>query len=406
MTYKQIHDVVQDIERNLHHDLHPVEIAQAHFLSTSRLYKDFCTCTGYSVKEYIRQRRISNACALLRNSDYPLEYIASRSGLQTQQAFHKQFRKLVGMTPVEYRNSNSIYYFSPASSFFLHRTDDSPSIAVRVGIESIPAYVSRLYIDTQSDGIEGRALQNYLPSQGRIFGRNGPQSRSHYCYEIMTEVEGSPSEGLYATCIVPFDSAAANKAWNILYNDWLPCSMFEQSDAQYMEEIFFRSGKPTRLKLYLPVKKRTSNIIRIKDMGPYTFLTSRVHGANAEYTASSRVIEFVTASCPWLLQSTRRFFTSWNGDTVECGIELPVGHRIQPEAGLLIRTIPASTYAMLSGPCLGDTRLPSRHLNEWLLDNSIACKNDPPFAIYDSLDGHLDTSHIDMTVYQAVALGG
>lgn len=402
MTYQHIRDIIADIEGNLFGDLHPEEIAKAHYISPSQLYKDFYACTGYSVKEYIRQRRISNACALLRSSELSLDYIAYHSGLQTQQAFHKQFRKLVGMTPVEYRNSDSVFYFSPATFLSLHPANEDLSITVRVGNERIPACKSRLYLDVQAEGMESRALANYTPDGGRVFGRNGPQSGNRYCYEILTETEGPATEGLYATCIVPFESHTATRAWNLLYNVWLPCSMFEQADEPYLEEIFFRSGKPVRLKLYLPVKKRTTAVIHVAEDGPFTFLTSSQTGPDAEQIASRRVVDFVRVACPWLLQAARRFITSWKGDVVECGIELPAGHSIAAQAGLLIRHIPRSTYATLSGPCLGDIRLPARQLDEWLCANGIACRDERTFAIYDSLDGRLDTSHINMTVYRAV----
>lgn len=404
MTYQHIRDIIFDIESNLFHDLHPEELARAHFISPSQLYKDFYACTGYSVKEYIRQRRISNACALLRNSELPLDYISTRSGLQTQQAFHKQFRKLVGMTPLEYRNSDSVFYFSPASSTFLHDATEDLSITVRVGNERIPSCRSRLYIDTQAEGIESRAVAHHIPCEGRIFGRNGPQSANRYCYEILTEVDGPSTEELYATCIVPFESRTATNAWNLLYNVWLPCSMFEPIDAPYLEEIFLRGDRPVRLKLYLPVKKRTATIVRVAEAGPYTFLTARQTGPDAENVASARVTDFIKASCPWLLKAARRFYTCWSGDVVECGVELPLGHSIQAESGLLIRHIPSSTFATLVGPCLGDTRLPARLLDEWLHDNGIACRSEEAFTIYDSTDGRLDSSHIQMTMYRAIEL--
>lgn len=93
-----IHNVLPYIEEHLTAEVNPDSIAERHFISLSQLYRDFYTYTGHSIKEYIRKRRISNACEKIKCSDIPLAIIAAESGYQTQQAFHKQFKNIVGMT--------------------------------------------------------------------------------------------------------------------------------------------------------------------------------------------------------------------------------------------------------------------------------------------------------------------
>ena len=78
-----ISTVLPYIERHLTEDLNPENIADRHFISRSQLYRGFYACTGHSVKEYIRKRRISNACEKIKCSDMPLSIIADESGLQT-----------------------------------------------------------------------------------------------------------------------------------------------------------------------------------------------------------------------------------------------------------------------------------------------------------------------------------
>lgn len=81
-----IRGVLPYIERHLAEELGPERIASRYYVSTSQLYRDFYACTGHSVKEYIRRRRISNACEKIKSSELPLAIIADESGLQTQQA--------------------------------------------------------------------------------------------------------------------------------------------------------------------------------------------------------------------------------------------------------------------------------------------------------------------------------
>ena len=123
--------VLAYIEAHINEELTPEGIAGRHFLSLSRLYRDFNAYTGHSVKAYIRQRRISNACVKVKCSDLPLAVIADESGCQTQQAFHKLFKSIVGRTPLEYRQGDTHFFFYPFAMGGI-------SLAVKVGTESIP----------------------------------------------------------------------------------------------------------------------------------------------------------------------------------------------------------------------------------------------------------------------------
>ena len=78
-----IHAMLSYIEDHLSEDLKPESIAGGHFISVSQWYRDFYAFTGHSVKEYIRKRRISNACEKIKCSELPLTVIADESGYQT-----------------------------------------------------------------------------------------------------------------------------------------------------------------------------------------------------------------------------------------------------------------------------------------------------------------------------------
>ena len=158
--------VLPYIERHLTEDLNPENIAGLHFVSLSQLYRDFYACTGHSVKEYIRKRRISNACEKIKCSDMPLAIIADESGYQTQQAFHKQFKNIVGMTPLEYQQGNTYFYFYPF-------TINEISLAVKVGTETIPECATTRFYDSCLISIEDKAIAALGEITGRVLGRNG-----------------------------------------------------------------------------------------------------------------------------------------------------------------------------------------------------------------------------------------
>jgi PAS domain S-box-containing protein len=60
---------------------------------------------GLPTKQYITQVRVLAATELLRAGSLPLADVAVRCGWYDQSAFSKQFTKVVGVTPGEYRRS-------------------------------------------------------------------------------------------------------------------------------------------------------------------------------------------------------------------------------------------------------------------------------------------------------------
>jgi AraC family transcriptional regulator len=74
-----------------------VEIHPAHL---SRAFRQNCGCT---IAEYIRRKRIDFACTKLMSSNESLAEIALNSGFSDQSHFSKTFKKVMNLTPAEYR---------------------------------------------------------------------------------------------------------------------------------------------------------------------------------------------------------------------------------------------------------------------------------------------------------------
>ncbi|MDR0861424.1 MAG: helix-turn-helix domain-containing protein [Oscillospiraceae bacterium] len=395
-----IKTLTTSIERDLTAELSPDTIARRNFLSVSQLYRDFYAYTGHSIKEYIRKRRISNACEKLRCSDTPLAIIAEESGCRTQQAFCKLFKSIVGLTPMEYKQSDSYYYFYPFPA-------DEISLAVKVGTETIPECTTQRFYDSCLLGIEDKAIAALGEINGRVFGRNGKQIGSRLCYEVMLGTDTPGSAATYATCTVNYKEQDINDGWNYLYNIWLPGSMFEQSDSGYFEEYLFRNGKnphggkPYKLKLYLPVKKRrAAQHFRILQEPEKAFVAARASGHNAEHKASKAVMDFLQAHYPLLIRNARHFYVSVSGGTYTCGVECGGEFSLPAESGLEILHLPTGQYAVLPDDCLGDIRVGADKITRWLQNNSIQHKDEPIFAVYEAPNGHYDTDSVRMMLYK------
>ncbi len=390
-----IDTVIKFIENNLINEINPELIAQKHYVSLSQLYRDFYSYTGHSIKEYIRKRRISNACEKIKCSDLSLVIIANESGCQTQQAFNKLFKSIVGMAPLEYKQSETYYYFYPYSS-------DEISISVKVGTETIPECDIYRYYDSCLHGIEDKAISEIGEINSRIFGRNGKQIGSKFCYEIMTEKQnGNIKSNIYTTCTVDYCENEINNGWNYLYNIWLPKSMFEQSDDGYFEEYLFKNSKPHKLKLYLPVKKRKSaEHIMITQIQDRSFIISKVSGINAEHKASEKVINYLSEHYPLIISNVRNFYVCTYDNTYECGIEYDGDIKLPLDSGLEILHFPKGEYAVLTDECLGDIRVGTSKIEDWLKNNSIHHENQSVFAVYEIPAGKYDTDSVKMKLYK------
>ncbi len=63
--------------------------------------------SGQLLSTYIINERIRSAKKLLLTTDLSLQEIADQTGFSGSSYFHKQFRKITGMTPQQYRNSSA-----------------------------------------------------------------------------------------------------------------------------------------------------------------------------------------------------------------------------------------------------------------------------------------------------------
>lgn len=79
------------------------EVAKAVNLEKSYFAKIFKKETGVTVTEWVRDIRIKKACHLLENTDLTVQQIAMSVGIENQLYFSKIFKKLMKVSPTEYR---------------------------------------------------------------------------------------------------------------------------------------------------------------------------------------------------------------------------------------------------------------------------------------------------------------
>ena len=92
------------IESNIHTELTREQLGHALFMNPDYIARVFREQQGISLTDYIRTRRISRAKRLLRETNLPLSEICAMVGHTYNSYFFNNFKKLTGMSPIEYRN--------------------------------------------------------------------------------------------------------------------------------------------------------------------------------------------------------------------------------------------------------------------------------------------------------------
>ena len=67
----------------------------------------FHRCFGKTLSAYINEKRIDVAKELLANTSYSLQQISDKAGFSSSSYFHKQFKKVTGITPQQFRSSEN-----------------------------------------------------------------------------------------------------------------------------------------------------------------------------------------------------------------------------------------------------------------------------------------------------------
>ena len=189
-----IQSVIDRIEHNISQKINIEQLAAACFVSPRQLYRDFYVCTGHSVHTYIRKRRLSKALGMLKYSDMAISDIAYLCGYSSQQALSKSVKNITTMTPKQYRSGERAFYFNVYAYKELKQ--------VTVSRQTLPEMLGIRFYYHKLNGIEREAVRflfELLPGySGRLFGRNGIQKGTKFCYELFIEAGGKEEDILRA----------------------------------------------------------------------------------------------------------------------------------------------------------------------------------------------------------------
>jgi len=100
---ERIRRVEAYLQANFHTDISTEELAEQAGLGERTFVRHFKTATGHLPAGYQQALRIQAAKAMLERDDKPIQAISSEVGYDDVAFFRSLFKRIVRMTPTEYR---------------------------------------------------------------------------------------------------------------------------------------------------------------------------------------------------------------------------------------------------------------------------------------------------------------
>ena len=101
----ELREVVEYIFAHLAESLHVSQLATIAGVSCRQIERRFHNAAGMSPTDFITRARLDEACRRLRDGDDPIGRIAIDLGFYDQSAFTRLFRRHLGTTPSEFRQT-------------------------------------------------------------------------------------------------------------------------------------------------------------------------------------------------------------------------------------------------------------------------------------------------------------
>lgn len=107
---RHVTNIVKYMYQHIGENLTLERLCREFDLSKSYVNAIFLKCTQHAPMEFLINLKMREACNMLRSSEMYVYEIAQRLGYKDQYYFSRLFKKVVGMSPKEYRNNDFFYY--------------------------------------------------------------------------------------------------------------------------------------------------------------------------------------------------------------------------------------------------------------------------------------------------------
>ena len=266
------------IESRFRDEFSLTDVAQASGVSKHYLIRAFGKCTGMSVMQYVRRRRLSEAAKALAGGAPEIISVAMMAGYYSHEAFTRAFRDEFGHSPSQVRKMQQLSSFSILEPIMLDLERDipfDPCIEHRQSFEV--SGLSHRYDKQSKAAIPG--LWHHLDQHlGRSNGQLGiPAYGVSWNFDEMggfeylcgvnasaisemlePETKISIPAGIYAEFRHLGHISGIRETWSAIYNHWLPNSGYQLSNSLEFEHYssdFDPVGGRGFVSLHIPLSK-------------------------------------------------------------------------------------------------------------------------------------------------------
>lgn len=278
-------DSMEYIESNLDNELYIDDIAAIACMSKFHFQRMFNMLTGYTVSEYIRNRRITVAAQELVNTKSKVIDVAMKYGYESPESFSKAFRKIHGISPSDAKKDSQSLKAYPKLSFQIQIKGDV-EMDYKIVEKDAFTVVGKSIRTTTIGGENNRKIAafweesnqngftNELAKNCGSLGLIGicmefDKQQEHLTYLICTEknidqipVDWEERQVPSATwAVFPVHGAmpdAMPRVWERIFSEWFPATGYEHAGGPEME-VYLSDADPSSEEYYseiwIPIKK-------------------------------------------------------------------------------------------------------------------------------------------------------
>lgn len=282
-------NAINYMEDNILNEIDYDKIAKCAYSSTFHFQRMFSMLTGFTIGEYIRNRRLTLAAQELSFSNIRVTDIAFKYGYETSEAFTKAFQRLHGVTPSAARESGvKLKSFSRLSiqitmkgdkemnykiiekeSFKIFGKDFKTSVINGKCYKEIPEFWEKCVTEGTTEKIIKSAgkSENGILDAGVLFEHNPEDGSMRYMIACDIPDTDIPEE--FKVLEIPSLTWAIfevdgnsdediQEVWKRIGSEWFPASNYEHANAPEMERYYGNRDTNYRCEVWIPVIKKTS----------------------------------------------------------------------------------------------------------------------------------------------------
>lgn len=286
---KCLNNAIDYIENNLDSTLNIDEISKVTFTSRYHFQRLFHAITGFTLTEYIRNRRLTLAAEELSYEASKIIDIALKYGYESPDAFTKAFQRLHGTTPSALRKGNMrlkafpklsfqisikgecemIYRIVEKEKFEIFGTDFLTTTVEDACYKEIPEFCDKIWQDGthyKINEILGYPRMHMLHGIHYDFKEDGSRR-----YMMGWEVPEKDIPKEFKVLEIPTyiwvvfegkgrmpQKLAIEDVWRRIYYEWFPSSGFEQVEGPCIEKSFWDDDQydTYTCEVWIPVKRK------------------------------------------------------------------------------------------------------------------------------------------------------